>query len=63
MPASPPRRPWPEPVQLLNRLDFDYAPKPVIAGGIVCIASSSDHTVRAFDAASGRERWHFISGG
>ncbi|MCX5660257.1 MAG: PQQ-binding-like beta-propeller repeat protein [Planctomycetota bacterium] len=61
--AQPPAPAWPEPVKLLNRLDFDYAPQPVIAGGIVCIASSSDDTVRAFDAVTGRERWHFITGG
>lgn len=54
--AQPPAPAWPKPVKLLNRLDFDYAPKPVIAGGIVCIASSSDDTVLAFDGAIGRER-------
>ncbi len=54
---------WPDTFRLLNRTDFDYAPHPVIAEGIVCFGSSSDDTVRALDARTGRERWHFITGG
>jgi len=61
--VQPPRPAWPEPVKVLNRLDFDYAFHPVIAEGLVCFGSSADDTVRALDAATGAERWHFTTGG
>lgn len=54
---------WPEPYGLLNRADFDYAPHPVIAAGIVCFGSTSDDSVRALDAKTGQEKWRFITGG
>ena len=54
---------WAEPYGLLNRTDFDYAPAPVIAAGIVCFASTSDDTVRALDANNGQEKWRFVTGG
>ena len=60
---QPPAPAWPEPVSILNRMDFDYAPHPVIAGGVVFLASSSDDTLRAFDAATGKEKWRFTAGG
>ncbi|MBI2439796.1 MAG: PQQ-binding-like beta-propeller repeat protein [Lentisphaerae bacterium] len=60
---QPPRPAWPEPVKVINRLDFDYAPQLVVAAGLVCFGSSSDDTIRALDAASGAEKWHFIAGG
>ncbi|MCX5661051.1 MAG: PQQ-binding-like beta-propeller repeat protein [Planctomycetota bacterium] len=59
---QPPTPAWPDTFRLLNHTDFDYAPHPVIAGGIVCFASADD-TVRALDAATGQEKWHFIAGG
>ena len=61
--AQPPRPAWPDTLLLINRTDFDYAPPPVIADGIVYFGSSADDTVRALDAATGREKWHFITGG
>ena len=62
--AQPPAPAWPPPhFIILNRLDFDYAPQPVAAGGIVCLGSSSDDTVRAFDWTTGKLRWQFITGG
>ena len=62
--AQPPAPAWPPPhFIILNRLDFDYAPQPVAAGGIVCLGSSSDDTVRAFDWTTGKLRWKFITGG
>ena len=61
--AQAPRPAWPEPVKVLNRLDFDYAPHPVIAEGIVCFGSSADDAVRALDLATGAEKWRFIAGG
>ncbi|MCX5658113.1 MAG: PQQ-binding-like beta-propeller repeat protein [Planctomycetota bacterium] len=54
---------WPDTFWLLNRTDFDYAPHPVIASGIVCFGSTSDDTVRALDIATGQEKWHYIAGG
>lgn len=61
--AQTPRPAWPEPVKNLNRLDFDYAPQPVIADGMVCFGSSADDTVRALDAKTGGLKWQFTSGG
>ena len=61
--SQPPRRAWPEPVKNLNRLDFDYAPHPVVAAGFVYFGSSADDTVRALELETGEERWHFITGG
>jgi outer membrane protein assembly factor BamB len=60
---QPPRVAWPEPVKVLNRLDFDYAPQPVVARGIVCFGSSADDTIRALDVNTGAEKWHFTTGG
>jgi len=60
---QPPSPAWPDTFRLLNRTDFDYAPQPVVAQGIICFGSSSDDTVRALDAATGAEKWHFITGG
>ena len=61
--AQPPRPAWPEPVKVMNRLEFDYAFQPVIAGGLVCFGSSADDTVRALDAATGAAKWRFTTGG
>lgn len=60
---QPPSPAWPDTFRLENRTDFDYAPQPVVAEGIVCFGSSSDDTVRALDVKTGREKWHFITGG
>jgi len=62
-PAQPPRPAWPEPGRELHRIDFDYAPQPVIAQGLVIFGSSADDTVRALDAASGELRWQFTTAG
>ena len=62
--SQPPSPAWPPPhVIMLNRLDFDYAPQPVVGAGIVCFGSSTDDTVRALDERTGVERWHFTTGG
>lgn len=62
--AQPPMPAWPPPhVIMLNRLDFDYAPSPVIGSGVVCFGSSTDDTVHALDERTGEERWHFTTGG
>ena len=62
-PSQPPRPAWPRPIREVNRMAFDYAPQPVIAGGRVYFASSADDTVRALDAATGAVRWRFTTGG
>ncbi len=36
---------------------------PVIAGGVVFVASVNSHTIYALDAASGKQRWHYTAGG
>lgn len=63
LPTQPPQPAWPEPIHLVNRLDFDYAPHPVCAEGLVCFGSSADDTVRALDLKTGVEKWHFVTGG
>ncbi|MHB9029397.1 MAG: outer membrane protein assembly factor BamB family protein, partial [Candidatus Latescibacterota bacterium] len=40
-----------------TRMDFDYAPQPVIGGGLLFFGSSSDCRVYALDAVTGREVW------
>lgn len=62
-PAQPPRPAWPPPPRLLNRMDFDYAPAPVVSGGILCFGSSADDTIRALDARTGKPKWAFTTGG
>ena len=61
--AQAPHPAWPEPVKVLNRLDFDYAPQPVVANGIVCFGSSADDTIRALDRVTGATKWQFTTGG
>lgn len=61
--AQPPSPAWPDPGKNLNRLDFDYAPHPVVAGELLCFGSSSDDTVHALDAGTGRPKWRFTTGG
>ena len=62
-PPQAPRPAWPEPGRELHRLDFDYAPQPVAADGLVYFGSTVDDTVRALDAATGELRWRFTTGG
>ena len=62
-PSRPPRPAWPEPGKELHRTDFDYAPQPVIAGGLVYFGSSADDTVRALDAKTGAPVWRFTTEG
>ncbi len=46
-----------------NRLQFDRAYQPVIAGGTLFFGSSADCKVYALDAATGKTRWTFFTGG
>ena len=36
--------------------------QPVIAGGILLVASADTHTVHALDAETGEQRWEFVAG-
>jgi len=60
-PAQPPRPAWPEPGKEIHRIDFDYAPQPVVAAGKVFFGSTADDTLRALDLATGRIVWTFTS--
>jgi outer membrane protein assembly factor BamB len=61
--AQAPLPAWRPAPKTINRMEFDYAPQPVVAGGIVCFGSSSDDTIRALDARTGEQRWLFTTGG
>jgi outer membrane protein assembly factor BamB len=58
-----PRHAWREPGWEAQRIDFDYALPVASADGLVCVASSADHTLRAFAADSGAPRWTFFADG
>ncbi|MHC4914197.1 MAG: outer membrane protein assembly factor BamB family protein, partial [Planctomycetota bacterium] len=58
-PLNPPEAAWPND----DRMLFDRAPQPVVAGGALYFGSSADCSVRALDAASGKEKWKFFTGG
>ncbi|MDP6112267.1 MAG: PQQ-binding-like beta-propeller repeat protein [Planctomycetota bacterium] len=62
-PAQAPRPAWPEPGTESNRLDFDYGPQPVIAGGLVIFGSTADDTVRALSLTTGKLVWRFTADG
>jgi len=57
--AHAPARAWPT----NDRLAFDQAFQPVIAGGVLYFGSSVDDKVYALDAATGRQRWTFFTDG
>lgn len=44
-----------------NRLRFDRAFQPIVAGGVLCFGSSADDKVYALDAATGEVRWTFTT--
>ncbi|MCK5849346.1 MAG: PQQ-binding-like beta-propeller repeat protein [Kiritimatiellae bacterium] len=62
-PTQAPCPAWQEPGKELHRIDFDYAPQPVIAKGIVYFGSSADDTLRAVDLTTGAPKWSFTAGG
>ncbi|MBI3986386.1 MAG: PQQ-binding-like beta-propeller repeat protein, partial [Lentisphaerae bacterium] len=61
--ADPPAPAWPDSHWEENRVAFDHAFAPVIAGGLVLFGSSADDTLRALDLETGEERWSFVTGG
>ncbi len=58
-----PQPAWSEPPRLFNKMDFDYAPHPVVADGLLYLASNADDTVRAMDVQTGQLRWQFTAHG
>jgi len=60
--SAPAERPR-EGFYLKPRVRFDNAFHPVIAGTMVYFGSSADDKVYALDAATGRVKWSFFSGG
>jgi len=44
-------------------VEFDCAPQPVMAGGLVYFGSNTDDTLRAIEASTGKARWQFTAGG
>ena len=58
-----PRHAWRTPTREVQFIDFDYADQCTIDETAVYVGSSADHTVRALDLSSGRERWVFYTGG
>lgn len=69
---APPTPAWPAPAaksywQNLDRIEprvtGDAALHPVLSGGRVFVASSTDDTIRSFDARTGQELWRVTTGG
>lgn len=69
-PVHPPRPAWSGPAERpregfrqRHRVIFDDAFQVAAAGDLVYFGSSSDNKVYAFEAATGKERWSFFTGG
>jgi outer membrane protein assembly factor BamB len=63
VPAQKHRPAWPDVFSILRRAKaFDYAPQPVIAGGLVYFGSTTDNTLWALDGATGKTKWAFTTG-
>ncbi|MEA3227108.1 MAG: PQQ-binding-like beta-propeller repeat protein, partial [Planctomycetota bacterium] len=70
VPVYPPRPAWPRPAvrpregfELRHRVIFDDAFQVAAVGDLVYFGSSADNKVYALDAATGKERWSFFTGG
>ena len=46
-----------------SRMRFDWSYSAAVANGVLCFGSSADCKVYALDAATGRMRWSFFTGG
>ena len=58
-----PRRAWVGRSLARSRMRFDWAYSVVAAAGQCFFGSSADDKVYALDAATGREKWSFFTGG
>jgi outer membrane protein assembly factor BamB len=70
VPAYPPSPAWPRPAvrpregfELRHRVIFDDAFQLAVVGGQLYFGSSADNKVYALDAATGKQRWVFFTGG
>jgi outer membrane protein assembly factor BamB len=45
------------------RITYDFAHQPILVAGTVVVGSTTEDIVVALDAASGRPRWEFFTGG
>jgi outer membrane protein assembly factor BamB len=68
--VHPPRPAWPRPAvrpregwEQRHRVIFDDAFQVAVSGELVYFGSSADNKVYALDAATGRQRWSFFTGG
>ena len=52
-------RAWPDD----DRLEFDIAYEPIVAGSMLYIGSPRNDAIMAFDAATGEAKWKFFTGG
>ncbi len=59
----PPRRAWPAQADDFDKLEFDLAYEPVVAGNKVFIGSMTEDSVIACDLDSGLEQWRFVADG
>lgn len=57
--SGKPQPAWPS----SERLSYDIAHQPILMGEIVVFGSTTDDSVVALDAANGRVRWKFLTGG
>lgn len=58
-----PNRAWVGRSLARSRMKFDWAYSVVVANGLCYFGSSADDKVYAIDAATGREKWSFFTGG
>ncbi|HEC03162.1 MAG TPA: hypothetical protein ENI81_06450, partial [Phycisphaerales bacterium] len=70
VPTHPPRPAWPRPAirpregwEQRHRVIFDDAFQVAAVGDTVYFGSSADNKVYALDAATGKQRWAFFTGG
>jgi outer membrane protein assembly factor BamB len=64
VPARKHQPAWPDPFLIRGRgKNFDAAPQTIIVGDLVCFGSTTDNTLWALDAKTGKTKWGFTTGG
>ncbi|MBM4093065.1 MAG: hypothetical protein FJ276_27195, partial [Planctomycetes bacterium] len=58
-----PRRAWPRQQDDFEKLAFDASYQPVVAGGLMFVASMTTDTLTAYDLDSGEMRWQYWTDG